>query len=493
MFIKKKKLFLCFVAAGLLLLLGCLGKILADSAVFNRSLAQLGMWPIFLTGLFEKKDESLARFIRYLYAAHDYGVENVKLQEYLKKHPSPLSDESFREALKILTETELYIRQFDKKKYIEDGLKRITSPEGRYDYIPQQIENLFRKYRYVDRRRVLAGIFHKIVGEEKDHTRRHELVLDFLAKGIFHSLETQPLNRDGSMVYDPIVLLEFHSMMCGNINRIACDLFSCIGYKARAVQLSGHVIGEIYYDSTWHYFDADTVLNANSIVKINGVIPDTKTLSKNPHLLDKNDIYQESYFNHSMAWSPFYPGVYVFRFKSGEYPLYYVKTATPIQELNEYYGWNYYSTVKAEDIAISSTTEPCPSFQPSLTFVDNISLCPGKVSLSCRAIDNDSDLLGYRLFISTQSRGWDYNRYFCGEDVKKYIRPRPELDPAAYDRINRMPSSEVALVESDAKGKFDLSLPRGTYFMTIMAFDRHGEKIGKRWYTPSNELVISVP
>ena len=447
-----------------------------------------------MTSQGEKKEVSLARLMRFLYAVHDYGVENVRLETYLKNHPPPLSEESFQEALKILTETESFILRFNKEKYLRDGLLRLGSPEGRYDYSFHTTERLSRKYRYVDRRRVLAGIFHKIVGREKNHARRHELVLNFLAKGIFQA-RTQPLTRNKAMIYDPVILLELHNMRCGNINRIACDLFSSVGYKTRVVQLFGHVISEIYYDSAWHYFDADTVLNSNSTARINGVIPDTKTLSKNPHLLDLKDFYVDVQFDRVTKWDVRrnYPcGVFVFLKSQDASPLYYVKTATPLQELNEYYGWNYYTTEKAGDIAFSYTSRRFPFWQPSLPFVDRITVERGKVSLDCRSVDLDKDLLGYRLFIGTRSRGWEYSRYFCGEGVKKHVRPVPILDPVSYDRINRMPPSDVALVASP-DGKFGIDLPRGTYFMTVMAYDRHGEEIGKSWYMPSNEIMVSVP
>jgi hypothetical protein len=65
----------------------------------------------------------------------------------------------------------------------------------------------------------------------------------------------KPMHEDKTMVMDPLILLKLNEMRYSQVDRVAVDLFEAVGYQARVVQLGGHVIAEIFYESDWHYFD----------------------------------------------------------------------------------------------------------------------------------------------------------------------------------------------------------------------------------------------
>lgn len=405
-----------------------------------------------------------------------------------------ISDDELKKAIGILVDTEKYINNFDVNEYIQIGIDyqneifQVSLAEEESDaYNIDVIDSLFEKYENVDRKRALAGIFNKIVGEETNNTKRHEKVLDFLAKGILHNPKRQPLTREGDMMFDPIVLLELHDMRCGNTNRIGCDLFSSVGYETRVVQLYHHQIGEIYYDGQWHYFDADTILNSDDIVKINGIIPSINELSNQPYLIDKvNFCYDEIIYNTKLGWEGqwIYPS-YVFTDTTGDDPVYYCKNATDIESLNDFYGWNYYDTVSNDGLNILDSY----FCQPGIPYIDTVAINDNICHIEYTVEDYDNDLMGYVIYVSNKSREWEYLYQYCTNDVKKYILN--QYMPAQYDNINKLPPSDV-LIDTTVNNYCDLHLSSGTYYVSIMGFDQHGLDIGKRWYKPSNELVIKI-
>ena len=103
-------------------------------------------------------------------------------------------------------------------------------------------------------------------------TDRHLAVLRFLHRASFHNL-IQPTTPDGQPVYDPLVLLELGEMRCGRANRVAADLFRANGMPARLVQVAFHVLAEVFYDGSWHYFDADIFGKGESVRRADGRVP----------------------------------------------------------------------------------------------------------------------------------------------------------------------------------------------------------------------------
>lgn len=232
-------------------------------------------------GLAMNKIACLEKLAQSIYEKNPLGVENIKFTFYLqdiKDRDAGITDDEFKQAVKILVDTEKFIQEYDieiaeyngtnyndEKYNIERIGKTIEELNGtEYDFAT--LESYEEMHANVDRKRCLASIFYRICGQEEDNQGRHKAILRYCNKISAHSLYIQPLNNGGEMVVDPLILLQLHEMRCGQVARIACDLFSAAGYQNRLVQLGGHVIAEIYYDGEWHYFDAD-LWNGNETVE----------------------------------------------------------------------------------------------------------------------------------------------------------------------------------------------------------------------------------
>jgi hypothetical protein len=78
-------------------------------------------------------------------------------------------------------------------------------------------------------------------------------------------LETQPLHPDGQMVQDPLVVLVLGQGRCGHVARLAVDLFEAGGYRARLVQLVGHVSAEAFLGGRWLAVEAGALKHGQVI------------------------------------------------------------------------------------------------------------------------------------------------------------------------------------------------------------------------------------
>lgn len=57
--------------------------------------------------------------------------------------------------------------------------------------------------------------------------------------------------------YHPLALLRFPFFLCGEKAQILAALLREIGLKTRIVFLNEHIVTEVYFNSSWHLFDAD--------------------------------------------------------------------------------------------------------------------------------------------------------------------------------------------------------------------------------------------
>lgn len=190
----------------------------------------------------------------------------------------------------------------------------------------------------VDRRLLLQQLFSRVTAGEPDPI---ESWVEYLQDRVAHPVEP-PMHEWGINVYDPLWILENRLAWCGQINRVLVDGLLIAGFDARMVQLNGHQAAEVWLDGQWRYLDADF---ANVWVrKPDGMIPSAQEIHDDPSLLD------------SIAWEPEFaryptgvadPGPEFYAAVFEDQPYYYVKTATPEQERDPFFGWNtYYETVQ---------------------------------------------------------------------------------------------------------------------------------------------------
>jgi len=322
--------------------------------------------------------------------------------------------------------------------------------------------------------------------------------LRFLQKATYHNYFTP-----GIVSHDPLVYLELGEMWCGDVSHLAIDLFSAAGYRARAVELSRHQIAEIYYDNDWHYFDADVFSGGGVVFMPDGTIPSVDELSQ-PGInirLDRLPTYYESLLisscygggggrtSYGASFAYFSSLSYA---ESGAGLVHYVKSATPEEErLDPWkYGWYKYEIVPDTERVL----EPLPlRYAPSLPYFDSIIKDPEtrQVHLTFHAKDGDDDMEGYRIYISRESRGWDYAKFYGAEGLEVYWSSSTGWKPEMYDAFHRLPPSDVDLMMT-TEGWADISLPEGeVYYLTIMAYDAYGELVGRELYPASNEIKLS--
>jgi len=114
-----------------------------------------------------------------------------------------------------------------------------------------------------------------------------------------------------------------------------------------------------------------------------------------------------------------------------------------------------------------------------------------QVHLTFHAEDGDDDMQGYRIYISRESRGWDYSKFYSGDDARAYWSISSGWEPEMHDAYHRLPPSDVDLLVSE-EGSLDIHLPEDeVYYLTIMAFDAYGELVGRELYPASNEIKLS--
>lgn len=129
---------------------------------------------------------------------------------------------------------------------------------------------------------------------------------------------------------------------------------TAIGMKARLIQLKNHVAAEGWADGRWHFIDTDALSDGEHIKKSSGKIASVSAILKNPSILkdytagqelfrypictNLGSITYESAFEHHRYPDDTLDTPYVIK-----------KTATPEQERNHYFGWNYYEKCRLED------------------------------------------------------------------------------------------------------------------------------------------------
>lgn len=186
------------------------------------------------------------------------------------------------------------------------------------------------------RRAILKDLFERQAGTGADQERVERFVA-FLQAEIFHPINP-PIDEDGTAVYDPVWILNNRLGQCGQTNRVLVDALDAAGYRSRLIQLNGHVAAEAFFDGGWHYLDADGLSEGDVIRKADGTIPSAADIITNPSLIDHIEAYREvSAYPVRTVRRDFR---YADAFKSRPYA--YVKTATPEDERNHYYGWNRY-------------------------------------------------------------------------------------------------------------------------------------------------------
>ncbi|WP_425214644.1 hypothetical protein [Tumidithrix helvetica] len=405
--------------------------------------------------------------------------------------------------------TENFIQNLDISNYERNGSdvrnprysplrlgKPLEEIDITYDYDFELLEATEKSLQGIDRHKTLKHIFDIVTNGAKSNTERHLRVLNFLQRSSFNNF-IQPMYPNKKAVFDPLVLLELSEMRCGQVARVAVDLFAAAGIKGRLIQVKNHVLAELFYDGSWHYFDADLLGGSQTVFDAQGNIPSFVDLSNHPYEIDKIPYNNKPIVMElsQVSFSYPYPSSFYFNYDSS-LSLYYEKTATVQEERNQIYGWDSYQTIVDKDRKIGHIKD---FYMPSAVTFKGIQILAdssGKRILSLKWLpseDIDRDILGYRVYISKHTRGWNYIRATNPKQLENfYNKQQLTWHPEMLDLLYQEPPHEVALIKTRQE-EIDVPFKQsGTYYITIMPYDAHGESVGKAIYKPSEEIKIRV-
>jgi hypothetical protein len=196
-----------------------------------------------------------------------------------------------------------------------------------------------------DRRLILKTLFSIVTKDEVTDQGRVEAWICYIQNRVAHFPKDAPLLENGMAIFDPYWILKNRMGHCGQINRVVVDGLAAMGFKTRVVQLVNHVAAEVWLDGAWRFLDADGLSFGQFVKHKDGTFASAEEIYKNPKLLD--GLVPFIHFRmHGNRQN--YQETLLLEYKEcfSKKPYHYYKTATEEQEKNEYYGWNYYLTVK---------------------------------------------------------------------------------------------------------------------------------------------------
>lgn len=372
------------------------------------------------------------------------------------------------------------------------GLTRFSKPpeelDRTLDFDFQEVERLTAKFSTVNRVKVLKYIFSRITQGANTNVDKHRAILLFMHKVSFHNF-VQPMYPDGQAVLDPVLLLEIGEMRCGQSARLSLDIASAGGMKGRLIQLANHVTAEIFYDNEWHLMETD-LFGGGLTPIIDGSIPSYEKLASHPFEIDKypnQEVYISGMYTCQKNCASYYPSHFYYNrgaFSVGDGPLYYYKTATPLEsESSIYYGWNYWVTqkvqLKLEYLEKYLNPEP-PKFE-------KLRLVKNRLNFIL-APSNSAKGITYLVYVSREPRGWNAGVFASDSSIKHLWYTK--YNSSMYDAAFSIPKHEVHYSETKSR-LITVNLPsKGTYFLSVAMQDNHGLVTGRKVWPLSEELRI---
>lgn len=403
-------------------------------------------------------------------------------------------------------ETARFLANLDLERYQRKGsnptdpsvspfriLPALTEHDRTFHYDFERLAATEARLCGVDRRRALQAIFARATVGTKTHLEQHLAILKFLHRSSFHNL-IQPMRSDGQPVFDPLVLLELGEMRCGQVNRLAVDLFQSVSYRARLVQAAFHVLAEVFYDDAWHYFDGDIFGNGESVVLDDGRIPSMNELAGYPDRLDAlTSFWEPDHTNAIRQTGTPYPSWYYFgasayRASSVE-PTHIEKRATLEQEAGSAdYGWEYFERIPDLNRTLLQSEKrrtPAPPKINGVHYVDEAD--SRRVTLSWQA---DPLATGYRVYVGRRSRNWNYDGASLPTELLRWKSQNGPWRAEMYTARFQIPPSDLAHLQTSSTN-VTFELPRGIpAYLSVMGFDDYGKSIGRRLYPLSEEILV---
>jgi hypothetical protein len=194
----------------------------------------------------------------------------------------------------------------------------------------------------IDRKILLRTLFLRIAAGQPTDQARVEAWVRYVQDRIAHP-KWAPLLENGQAIYDPYWILKNRIGQCGQTNRVVIDGLNAAGFKTRLVQLKSHVAAEVWLDGGWRFLDADWLDLGQFVRHRDGTIASADEIYRNPELLEGLSPGMEFKL---YPIDVLHPGFEPYELMFSVKPYYVYKTADIEQERNEYFGWNYYETIR---------------------------------------------------------------------------------------------------------------------------------------------------
>lgn len=395
----------------------------------------------------------LDRFEEQIYIASGNYQPNIKYQLYRHQVMStsdPLNIDEYQHMLDILVDTEMYIKGYDVKERERAGcdyheLDDMWHEELFYSLIDDERKILEN----VDRKRALVGVFYLVCGDYVTGSENYEKILAHLQKVSFHP-GFNTVEQNGEMLLDPLILLDLHCMKCGQVNRLACDLWESVGGDSRVCQLGGHVVSELFYDGDYHFFDADCTIG---MPFDDEKVPSLSELSTSDSI-DLMDKYIEQYCVGSTNYDVSHRySSYVLNEKTfaADGCVYYVKCAPEEESINKYYGWNYWDSISANDVILNNDEYYCPC----IPYIESVFLNGEDVEIKWLVDDIDDDVAYYKVYVSETSRGWNWGSYYASDDLSEYMCDLYSVDQWPF--VGTLPENAKVYTTEECRIKIKLT------------------------------------
>jgi len=365
------------------------------------------------------------------------------------------------------------------------------------------VDQLRETLRGVDRVAVLRAVFDRLTAGLQSETEKEHVVLGFVQKLSVHDFSSPFMSIP---IFDPLILFQIAAMDCQRASRLIVDLYASAGYQGRVVDFYGHAVAEISYDGGWHYADADMFGGGDVVTFADGHIPSVAELSRQYQLLDRLPVYLENVVQATYGstgkngaaatWT--YPSSAYFSAQyfanNPGYPVYLTRKVFPATATDPTldFGWtdpNQLERTPASDIVLRDISSRVSPNAPS---IDAVSTTAGTIHISVAA-DPAATVSGYRVFVSSTSRGWDYGEFLGSTAAKSAWATQSGWTAAMYGRLFQIPPSDVSRVDSSSPDITVSGLRPGTYYVSVMPRDSYGDSVGRLLYPSSNELQLTVP
>lgn len=271
-------------------------------------------------------------------------------------------------------------------------------------------------------------------------------ILRFVQRALFRDPISQPLLSNKGLP-DAATILFCARGRCGHSAALCIALCESVGIAARLRQLPRHVIAEMKVRDRWVIADADAFKNGVLPTNDHGQLLSMEELEDNPYRLDRFP---------ATGWL-LLPGTRYARGING-YPVGgYVDALEPIDRgfVSGYY--------------VPSAKGQPPSLPSNVRL--RVNRCDFELEWSSSHVRGDT-LLGYRVCVSTNSRGWSYDDLGDRDQV-----------------VGVLPADVLSVQTTETKVRCAIPSHATQLFASVTAISSRIEREPKTYFYPSGEVA----